>query len=298
MTKFQLDDSRIPAKGAKVRCSRCRHVFHIVPPHETKEEVFQNFESFAKYHEELMGPGAREEEGPPDAGTEPRKETAAEIEESSLFSEEVPSEAVKETPFREPIDIKTIKPKRRAKEGRKTPSLLLIILLALAVLIAAFFYAGVDSEYGSRLIAFLDAPIQKVSGLWQGIRGSETEGLVVRDLNGYEEKIGEIPLYVIEGKVNNHSKSAKKQIKIRVSIFDQNKAKISQKEILCGSTIGRDDLKDLPASFFKGPLIVWPKTENEMAAAPGKAVPFIVLFKSLSMQAKEFQVEILEAPNL
>lgn|GEM_PF-1764132 len=31
-TRFQLDDARIPAKGARVRCSRCKHAFVVVPP--------------------------------------------------------------------------------------------------------------------------------------------------------------------------------------------------------------------------------------------------------------------------
>src|SRR4030042_5596922 len=54
LTKYELDDSRISEKGAKVRCSRCKHVFYVALPPETKEEVTENFESFAKYHEELI----------------------------------------------------------------------------------------------------------------------------------------------------------------------------------------------------------------------------------------------------
>ncbi len=30
-TRFQLDDEQVPAKGAKVRCSRCRHAFFVKP---------------------------------------------------------------------------------------------------------------------------------------------------------------------------------------------------------------------------------------------------------------------------
>ncbi len=300
MTKFRLDDSRIPPQGAKVRCSRCRHSFYIAAPHETKEEVFENFESFAKYHEKLMGPGGREEEAPSETSARPPKERAVQEGERPLFSEEVPSEMPKEeTPLPEPSDLKTTAPKWKSKQAKKSPSLLLILLLVLTLLLAAVFYVGLgSSKYSDRFNAFLDVPVHKVRGLWDRIWGSDTEGLVVRDLNGYEENIREIPLYVIEGKVNNQSKHPRKQIKIRISIFDQDKAKISQKEVLCGSTISREDLKNLPESFFKGPLILWPKTANEAVSTPGKAIPFIVLFKSISAQAKEFQVEILEAPTL
>jgi hypothetical protein len=45
-------------------------------------------------------------------------------------------------------------------------------------------------------------------------------------------------------------------------------------------------------------MVVRPKTENEMIVPPGKTIPFMVIFKNLSSQAKEFQVEIAEAPNL
>ena len=31
-TQFQLDDSRVPAQGVRVRCSRCRHAFFAKPP--------------------------------------------------------------------------------------------------------------------------------------------------------------------------------------------------------------------------------------------------------------------------
>ena len=56
LTKYHLDDSKISEKGAKVRCSRCKHIFYLVKPPDTQEEVAEDFESFAKYHEELIGP--------------------------------------------------------------------------------------------------------------------------------------------------------------------------------------------------------------------------------------------------
>lgn len=31
-TRFHLDDARMPARGARVRCSRCKHAFHVRPP--------------------------------------------------------------------------------------------------------------------------------------------------------------------------------------------------------------------------------------------------------------------------
>jgi predicted Zn finger-like uncharacterized protein len=31
-TRFELDETRVPPKGARVRCSRCQHRFHVKPP--------------------------------------------------------------------------------------------------------------------------------------------------------------------------------------------------------------------------------------------------------------------------
>jgi len=296
MTKFNLDDSKIPKTGSKVRCSRCKHVFHVAFPPESQEQVIESFESFVKYHEDLMEPGKKAEEIPP-APTEPRDEPAEE-EETSLFSDRVPADNPKKVaPQPEEDESKYARPKRKVKEVKRTPSLLLMILLVLAIVAGVTFYLGIGTEYYDRLFSFLNAPIQKARGLWEGVRGSGKEGLIVRDLNGYAETIGEVPLYIIEGKVNNQSKSAKKQIKVRVTLFDQNKTRIARKETICGRTISREELQNQPPSFFEGPLIILPRTENEMVTPPGKETPFILLFKNLTVPAKEFQVEILEAPN-
>ena len=38
-TQFQLDDSRIPPEGVRVRCSRCKHAFHIELPLSEAERI-------------------------------------------------------------------------------------------------------------------------------------------------------------------------------------------------------------------------------------------------------------------
>lgn len=38
-TRFKLDESRIPARGARVRCSRCKHAFFVTPPGAAREEA-------------------------------------------------------------------------------------------------------------------------------------------------------------------------------------------------------------------------------------------------------------------
>ena len=320
LTKFNLEDSRIPAKGAKVRCSRCKHVFYVVPPPETKEEVIENFESFAKYHEGLMEPGEKKEEPTPEVKAK-KEEVAPEEEggEAFLFSEkafadrveEPPSEKPEkpvppeeeELPFEEPkkelkVGAEPSRPKSMLRAARSGPSRFFALLVVLVILVFAVFYLWTELGSGGKLSPYIESPAKKINELWNQIWGIEKEDLTVGDLSGYEEKMGEIPLFIIEGKVKNQSRFTKKYIKIRVVILDQDKLKVAEKEAICGRTIDRTELKQQPIDFFKGDMVIKPPNEEEMRVPPGKGAPFMVIFKDLPSQAKDFKYEILEAPNL
>ncbi len=327
LTKFNLDDSRISSQGVKVRCSRCKHVFYVVPPPETREEIIEGFQSFAKYHEELMGPGEKKLEGPPEA--EVKKEEGAPEEEAFLFSEKPPAEkAEKSVPPKkreEPAvaeKVETLPPlereekilpeepvrARREEEApsrrrsalraeKRGPSRFLALVVVLILVVFAVFYVWSELSSGGRLSPYLDYPVKKATELWNQIWGVEKEDLIVGDLGGYEEKIGDVTLSVIEGKVKNQSQFTKKYIKVRVMIFDRDKLKVAEKEAICGKVLDREELKKQPVEFFRGDMVVKPEAKQEMVPS-GKTTPFMVIFKDPPSQAKEFKVEIVEAPNL
>ena len=305
LTKFSLDESKIPAKGAKVRCSRCQHVFFIVPPTESKEEhePIEDFETFAKQHEELIEPGQGGTKVPFRPEIEKKEIAAQEEEETFLFSKKAAEKKVTEvTPAEfgeeEKTEVKPRKAKRMVRRERRGPSLIFALVVVLAVLVFGIFYAWTELGSKGELTAYLEYPIKEVTVLWDQIWGIKQEDLVVGDLSRYDEKVGEFSLSVIEGKVKNQSSPAKRYIKIKVVIFDQNKDKVAEKETICGLNIGRGELKNLPPEFFKGEMLVQPQTPKEMIIPSGKDAPFMVIFKDLSSQAKEFKVEISEAPSL
>ncbi len=326
LTKFNLDDSRISQKGVKVRCSRCHHVFYVVPPPETKEEVMEDFESFAKFHEDLMVPGEeakrkpsqekeereplpprKEEETPPERPSEKPKapETPApeKEEEAFLFEEETPSGVEKtEEGFpeaEEGAEVKPSKPKEKTlKRERRRISPFVTILVVLVLLIFGLFYLWTEIGSGGRLSPILEAPIQKVKEAWNKVWGTEKEGLDIGDLTGYEERVGEMSLFVIEGKVSNQSRFTKKQIKVKVIILDQDRVKMAEKEAVCGPVLSRQELKSQPLAFFKGEMIIKPQDEKERVVPSGKVAPFMVIVRDPLNQATEFKVEIMEAPNL
>ncbi len=322
LTKFNLDDSRIPAKGVKVRCSRCQHVFYVVPPPETKEEVMEDFQSFARYHEDLMVPGEEptkeathekeeREPLPPQKGEEePLKKTEIpetlapdKKEEAFVDEEKAPRKREKaEEGFLEKEEELEVKPSKKKEpvrsRERRTPSLLIAVFGVLVLLVVGFFYLSREMTSGGKLSSFIKTPIQEIKSVWNKVWGTEKGSLDIGDLTGYEEKVGDLSLFVIEGKVSNQSRFTKKQIKVKVVIFDQDKVKMAEKEAVCGRILSRQELKNQSPAFFRGDIIIKPQEERERVVPAGGVVPFMVVFQDPLSQAKEFKVEIVEAPNL
>jgi predicted Zn finger-like uncharacterized protein len=330
LTKFNLDDARIQPKGVKVRCSRCKHVFYVVPPPETQEEIAEGLESFAKYHEELMGPGEKKPEPPPEPKAKEEESAPEGEEEAFLFSEKAPvketgesvspgkkeeptsaekveigtlPEEEKAPPLEEPVRRERAEetPSRRqgaVRSERKGPSRFLTVVVILILLVFGIFYAWSELSSGGRLSPYLEYPVKKITELWKQIWGVEKEDLTVGDLNRYDEKVGEISLSVIEGKVKNQSQFTKQYIKVRVMVFDRNRFKVAEKEAICGRVIDREELKKQPVEFFQGELVIKPQTKHGMVTPPGMTTPFMVILKDPPSQAKEFKVDIIEAPNL
>jgi predicted Zn finger-like uncharacterized protein len=325
LTKFNLDDSRISAKGAKVRCSRCKHIFYVVPPPETKEEIIENAESFAKYHEDLIGPSEAKIETPQKVKVE-EEVTQEEEEETSLFSEGAPVEKMEEAPPLEKVVPpeqkeqvvppeqgeklffeglvkkerieKPPKPKRMVRTERRGLPRFLPLFVVLVLVVFGILYVWTELSSGGKLSPYLESPVKKITELWNQIWGIESEDLIVGDLSGYEERMGELSLFIIEGKVKNQSQYTKKHIKVRVVIFSQDKLKVDEKETICGRIISREELKKQPVEFFRGEMVIKPETNQERVTPSGKSTPFMVIFKDPPSQAKEFKVEIIEAPNL
>ena len=316
LTKFNLDDSKIPAQGTKVRCSRCKHVFMVVPSPRAAAEVGEDFESFAKEHEDLLEPGGGREEPSvsrreKESNLRPPREEEEEIAVPTEGEEEIEPFSIPEAPAekptarRQPSGFKDeekpsgrqLRMGKRATREKKGPSLFFALLVVLIVLVFGAFYLWTELQSGGSLSRYVASPMKKVSDLWEQIWKTEREGLIVRDMDGYEEKFGEIPIYILEGKVYNQSGSSRKYVSLKVMLFDQNRNQIAQRETICGRTMTREELKAVPSTFFKGDMVLKPQSERETVCRSGQAVPFWVAFKDLPRQATGFKVEILRAPR-
>lgn len=180
LTKYNLDDSRISTKGAKVRCSRCKHVFYVVPPPETKEEILEDVDSFAKFHEGLMEPEEKEP-APKVSEVSEEKEKPLEGERRFISSEEIQlkEEGLPKKPEEEEkVEQKIIAPRRVVEEEK--PALresrasfrFFALIVVLIILIFIMFYLWTELESGGSLSNYLEIMIKKITDLWYQILGS------------------------------------------------------------------------------------------------------------------------------
>jgi predicted Zn finger-like uncharacterized protein len=73
-TQFQLDDSKVPARGIRVRCSRCKHAFLVQPPGLSPSDRIQQAAEDALSGDSSPAPGTTQDLPPSpetdDGGTE------------------------------------------------------------------------------------------------------------------------------------------------------------------------------------------------------------------------------------
>lgn len=88
-TSFQLDDSRIPASGARVRCSRCKHAFFLPSPSSSAAQAIESVVAEAIQGRPGRTPAPTRDLG---RGAAPDRNSAAHVEpeeEDWQFSEEI-----------------------------------------------------------------------------------------------------------------------------------------------------------------------------------------------------------------
>lgn len=108
-TEFQLDDARVPTGGARVRCSRCKHAFFVMPPAASPEEAVHQIAGLAltddptpDVTEDLPEESAVDEPAPEVAEAAPAPSIAARAGEDSesdwQFNGDLPADAGDSSP--------------------------------------------------------------------------------------------------------------------------------------------------------------------------------------------------------
>ena len=179
-----------------------------------------------------------------------------------------------------------VRPKKK-KFGRMILRIIMIVLVGFAATYGFMYRDQIEKTYTHLVNRFIEKQTR--------VETNGTIGLV--KLSGsYVSNNLEGELFVIHGETVNEFKGLRSSILIKGTIFGDNGAALQSQSAYSGNPIEENNLKN---SSFKE---IREAMSNELGEnlvnlniAPGKAVPFTIVFHKAPKNIKEFSVEVLES---
>ncbi|MCP4681141.1 MAG: DUF3426 domain-containing protein [Desulfobacterales bacterium] len=294
-TKFNLDETLLKEEGSKVRCSVCKNIFLAYPPEQAsfgeEEFVFSDQEKvddieagdlesdFDEILEDPLGEeGKLEEISSEDILDELEGEKMVDI--SSVEGQGKLDDFSDIDEDTEDLSAPKQSPKRKSR-----PTFLLIILL---LLVAGIFSAGF---FAPKLVpdwtSFLK-PSEEHGVVDNGSLRISFGAVAGSFVNSEESR----NLYVINGTAINNYPKKRRFIRIRASILDDKGREIRTKQVYAGNTFEEEKIKSMSIEEIDEAM------ENRFGmgrrnfnVAPGGTIPFMIVFGSLPENLGEFTVE-------
>jgi len=265
-----LDDSKIPAQGRKVRCSKCQHVFFVQktpPPPPPPPEPEPEPDIDVRLDEAPIAPTP----APEPAETQEAFEPTVRIDLSAHHEE---------LDFREEREASAPSPSGK----RGIPKALVAVVAVLILLVAAGAVL-----WQMEMLPFLSSapPEAPVAGLL----------IDQARLEGKWEKNAQVPrIFVINGVVKNASKKPKAFVKVRGLLLDKSGKTVKDVWAFCGNPTPAEELRT------KAPAEIEKVMRNREGAkgtnrqlAPEATIPFSVVFFDVPEGVESFGAEVIEA---
>jgi predicted Zn finger-like uncharacterized protein len=178
-------------------------------------------------------------------------------------------------------------PQRKRRPGRRFPFLTWGIVILILTGVAL----------GAQMIWEKSANLQKAvasfSTLKQylGLRDEKDDFISLEKLRGYYlegQKSGKV--FVIEGLAVNHWDESRSFIKVKGTLLDAKGEKVEEKTVYCGNILSEKDLKEMPKEAIEKSLSSqFGVSFSNVNIAPGKSVPFMIVFIDFNPGAKPTQ---------
>lgn len=178
--------------------------------------------------------------------------------------------------------------RRRSKNPVSTLFLcLILLLLALAGAAAYYFWRGGPEEMARVLERFADP--QPPPAAPSQIRLVELRGFFVQNSR-------EGQLFVISGQAVNDHTEARSAISVKGILYDGKGDALLQQTVFAGNPLPEEALKQLPYSKIEeGMNNQFGDSLSNLNVAPGKSIPFAIVFKGLPPNLAEFTVEVADS---
>lgn len=116
-------------------------------------------------------------------------------------------------------------------------------------------------------------------------------------LNGYfitNKDAGQ--LFVIQGQAINEFPDIRSAMTVKGALFDKGGKLLVQQTVFCGNRLDDDALQDLPyAKISEAMNNQFGDTLSNLNVAPGKAIPFTIVFRNFPPELAEFTVESVDS---
>ncbi|HEY7585082.1 MAG TPA: DUF3426 domain-containing protein, partial [Candidatus Deferrimicrobiaceae bacterium] len=245
-----------------------------------KAEMFDISTSLRKEPLELLSTTEAEEARPSAAAYERAEEALQAAPLAAAAAESPPAGEIAPTVLTEPQDAgEALRPKPPAQRKAASP-LLRPSLLALVLLFVALAGGGAYLGFTKGGQDLLRGLVPGMESLWLRSAGKPGPQFDVRNLIGYYEtntKAGN--LFIIKGQVANMGRTRKSGIRVHAALLDGKDQSLAEKTAFAGTvlpgealrTSTREKIEEALSNRFGEKLV-------NMDVAPGKSVPFMVVF--------------------
>ncbi len=333
-SKFNLPDDKIGASGAKLRCGKCRHVFHVDPPGAADAGGLTDFD----FPDDLAPapPGRQERSAAPEVPAAPRASMPDDDVPPDLFHSETYEDKGGADDDRDTGPVKpgfslddvanlSLPGSSVSKERRRRIAVIMGALIFVVVVAAAAVYfldlwpgrkAAKDAAQPPAATAPgapekpspdkaaakpADKPAAPAAdaGAKKPEETAKVKDIMLQNVRQYyvsNEKAGQ--LFVIEGKAVNNFKTPKEMIRIEASLFDEKGGSLASQEDLAGNTVSLFQLQVMTRDELKNALTSQVGVlTNNTNIAPGGETPFMVVFFDPPEAVKEFGVKVVDAKD-
>lgn len=278
-TKYRLEEALLGQSSARVRCSRCSHVFAIVPPAsdqdaaDSADAVDVISDSEFQWSKDMNIAGGAE------AGEAPEPEPA--------FG-----------PKYEKKDGNITLEIQSSEQPRIKAVTWVVVGIALVSLgLGALLYFPHAKDF-IRSWFSSDEPEQPAQQV-EALGGDQVSLISLQNVRQYfvtNEKIGQ--LFIIEGKARNDFPTPMELIKIEASLFDGQGQTVERKEFLAGNTASLFQLQIMSDEELQSALQAKVGIlSNNTNLRPGMDVPFMVVFPNPPEAVQEYGLKVIEAKH-
>ncbi|MBN2427217.1 MAG: zinc-ribbon domain-containing protein [Deltaproteobacteria bacterium] len=188
-----------------------------------------------------------------------------------------------------PIDIASPEPPKggRSMIGRLFLLLFFLVVIVCSAIAGYLFWRGEPFEMAS-LMKIIQKPAVEAPKPAGKIHLKEG----VTSFYVFNQEAGQ--MFVISGIAVNKFSEARSGISVKGILYDEKGRELRQQTVFCGNPFEKDALNDMPYKTIEENMNnQFGTTFSNLNIAPGKEIPFSIVFRNLPENLAEFSVEVV-----